>query len=432
MTKARAKKPKRTRRAKKARAPKVTVRKLETAVKLDPRNANLGTDRGREMLGASIRGNGAGRSLLLDRNGQAIAGNKSRDQMLAEGITEVIVVETDGTKAVAVKRMDLELDGEDGRARRLAIADNRVGEVDLNWDADQLLADVNAGMDLDGLWDQRELDAILRGAEGYESPAAPEPEVDRAAELQAKWGTERGQVWEIGRHRLACGDSTVEADVGALLAGATPDGILTDPPYCSGGFQESGKSAGSVGREIAHKHIRNDRLSTRGYIGLLKAAFSRCDAPYLYCFTDWRMWVHLFDIAEGAGFSVRSMIVWDKGTPGMGKGWRSQHELVLWGCKVTPPFGAKHPGMGNVIRLGRTGNELHTTEKPEEMVRAMLRNCFFILSVYDPFLGSGTTMVAAEQNDRTCYGMEIDPGYVAVCLQRMKAMGLEPELEGTK
>jgi len=149
------------RRAKKAKKPRVSVRKLKTAVKQDPRNANLGTDRGRAMIGSSVRTHGAGRSLLLDKNGVAIAGNKSAESMLAEGITEVIVVETDGSQAVAVQRIDLELDGEDGKARALAYGDNRTAEVDLDWDIDALLSAIDAeDSHVSELWNDREIDYL--------------------------------------------------------------------------------------------------------------------------------------------------------------------------------------------------------------------------------------------------------------------------------
>jgi DNA modification methylase len=123
-----------------------------------------------------------------------------------------------------------------------------------------------------------------------------------------------------GGHRLLCGDNTVATDVERVLGGQKMACILTDPPYCSGGFQESGKASGSI-----------DKLSTRGYMSLIKSAISLCSAPLLYVFTDWRMWVNLFDTVESAGFAVRNMIVWHKDYAGMGVGWRTQHELVLFG-----------------------------------------------------------------------------------------------------
>lgn len=111
----------------------------------------------------------------------------------------------------------------------------------------------------------------------------------------------------------------------------------------------------------------------------------------------------------------------------MGRGWRAQHELILWGCRETPPFDKHASGVGNVIGEKRTGNILHTTEKPAELIGVLIENTPFAKTVYDPFSGSGTTMVAAESKRRICYGMELDPGYVAVTLERLSGMGLLPE-----
>jgi DNA modification methylase len=141
------------------------------------------------------------------------------------------------------------------------------------------------------------------------------------------------------------------------------------------------------------------------------------------------MWVWLFDIAESCGYGVRSMIAWDKGTPGMGRGWRSQHELILWAAKATPPFDKHASGVGNVIRSQRTGNVLHTTEKPVELLAVLLKNTPFAKRVADPFLGSGSTLIAAEQVGCQCFGIELDPEYVAVILERAEKFGLTPKLE---
>ena len=129
----------------------------------DHANANKGTERGRYALEASLRQYGAGRSILLDKNGRIIAGNKTVEVAADVGLDDVLIVQTDGTKIVAVQRTDLDIDSPEGRG--LAYADNRVGELSLSWDAEQVLADLNAGMDLSGLFFDFEIDKIL-GREG--------------------------------------------------------------------------------------------------------------------------------------------------------------------------------------------------------------------------------------------------------------------------
>jgi len=103
----------------------------------DPENLNKGTDRGRRMLSQSIQDLGAGRSILVDRNGVIIAGNKTAEAAIAEGLEDAIVVQTQGDKVVVVQRTDLDLT-KDPKAKQLAIADNRIAEIDLSWDAEAL------------------------------------------------------------------------------------------------------------------------------------------------------------------------------------------------------------------------------------------------------------------------------------------------------
>jgi DNA modification methylase len=231
-----------------------------------------------------------------------------------------------------------------------------------------------------------------------------------------------GDLFEIGPHRLLCGDSTNADDVARLMNGEKADIMLTDPPYCSGGFQEAGKKSGSIGTR-GKKMIANDTLSTRGYIALIKGMLSNIDPGIAYIFTDWRMWINLFDVAESCGYGVRNMIVWDKGTPGMGVGWRSQHEIILCGVKVTSPFNPKK-AQGNVIKSNRTGNVNHPTEKPVDLLGAVMDVNDFAKIIADPFLGSGSTMVAAHQLGWKCYGMELDPKYCQVIVDRMRKLDL--------
>ena len=125
----------------------------------DHSNANRGTERGRYALEASLRKYGAGRSILVDRLGRIIAGNKTAETAADVGIDDVIVVQTDGRQVVAVQRTDLDLDSNE--ARELAYADNRVGQLDLDFDPAQILADLNAGVNLDQFWRKDELDELL-------------------------------------------------------------------------------------------------------------------------------------------------------------------------------------------------------------------------------------------------------------------------------
>ena len=136
---------------------------LPTNVTPDPHNANCGTVRGRALLEKSLRELGAGRSIVADKHGTIIAGNKTLDVAVSVGIP-TRVVETDGHELIVVQRTDLDLSEPTGMARRLAYADNRVGQIDLEWDAAALLADATAGLDLDAVgFRADELAAIFVG-----------------------------------------------------------------------------------------------------------------------------------------------------------------------------------------------------------------------------------------------------------------------------
>lgn len=138
--------------------PEEEVREIRNIEDLtpDPDNVNVGTERGLAMLEDSLRKYGAGRSIVVDKDGVVIAGNKTLERAADLGFP-VRVIKTDGKELVVVQREDLDLDSEDGRARELAYTDNRSGEVGLDWDTKKILEDVQEGVDLSGLWSTAEL-----------------------------------------------------------------------------------------------------------------------------------------------------------------------------------------------------------------------------------------------------------------------------------
>lgn len=127
----------------------------------DERNANRGTERGTYMIRQSLQKLGAGRSILLDKNGKVIAGNKTLESAADIGLDDVLIVRTRGDQLVAVMREDLDLDDPEGQARQLAYADNRAGQVSLEWDAGVLSADIASGVDLSDWFHSDELDSVL-------------------------------------------------------------------------------------------------------------------------------------------------------------------------------------------------------------------------------------------------------------------------------
>ncbi len=232
-----------------------------------------------------------------------------------------------------------------------------------------------------------------------------------------------GDLFEIGEHRLLCGDSTDSDSVAKLMNGEKADMVMTDPPYSSGGSQESGKTSGSIGAR-GEKKIKNDNLSTRGYRLLMLDVLKLCgECHSIFIFCDWKMWIETFDISERCGFRVRNMIVWDKMQMGMGMPFRNQHELCLFASKIAGKIG--NGSTPNVLQHRRDREAEHKTPKPVGLLIDLLKQIESV-NVYDPFIGGGSTMVASHQLKRKCYGMELDPKYCQVIVDRMKK--LDPNL----
>ncbi len=200
------------------------------------------------------------------------------------------------------------------------------------------------------------------------------------------------------------------------------DVIVTDPPYSSGGFQEAGKSAGSIGTR-GEATIALDNLSTRGYERLMREVF-RCvnQADEIYLFTDWRMWIPAFDAVESAGWRVRNMLVWDKMSMGMGMPWRNQHEIIVYGKRTSAQI--LDGKRGNVLRVARSGNALHPTEKPVDLLALLISNTR-ARRVIDPFAGSGPALRAAKTLGLSSVGVEKEERYCEIAAERCRQETLD-------
>lgn len=386
-----------------------TIKKLSDLTP-DNKNANRGTERGASLLENSLREYGAGRSILVDRKGKIIAGNKTVEQAGQIGLDDVIVVQTDGTKIVAVQRTDLDLE-KDPRAKALAIADNRVGQVSLEWDP-AMLAELDKEIDLGKFWSDEELNELLSRECSVAIEDEPALLLDRAAELQKAWKTERGQIWEaqsqslLGRtHRLMCG-SCLE-DKHALIAGGDIAAVITDPPYGVGiDYGDFKDELANVGELITPL-----METIREYpVTLLTPGIP---AMWFYPRPTWLLaWIHPAPTSSGPwGFNgINPILAYGK-DPHLagGKGRKPDHIVMV---------------------ADREGVDGHPTPKPLKVWTWLIERGSIYAGdvIYDPFLGSGTTAVACESIGRVCYGMELEPKYVAVALQRLKDMGLTPRL----
>lgn len=386
------------------------------SLKPNPMNPNKHPQEQIEALGGIIRKTGWRNNITIStRSGMIVKGHGRQLAALLEELEEV-PVEYQHYASEADELADL-------------TADNRLAELA---ETDRtMLAEVFAHIDTGEIdfsqsgYTEDEYEELTTALSEAIHNDLEDPDV--VIEPPAEPVTKYGDIWILGgRHRVMCGSCTNPENKAKLLNGEKPQILLTDPPYCSGGSKESDKSTGSIGTMRKNGElpmIANDILSTRGYQNLIGAALADIPCVYAYIFTDWRMWVYLFDLTESAGFGVKSMIVWNKKTPGMGVGWRSQHELCLFGTRAKTHFDG-HKGYGNVLEISRSGNELHPTQKPVELIENLLDNTDFAAGVYDPFGGSGTTLIAAEAKGQKAYCMELTPAYTDTIVKRwIKATG---------
>lgn len=410
--------------------PDKPIKKL-TDLQPDPHNANLGSERGAGLIKQSLEQLGAGRSILADREGIIIAGNKTLEQAVELGLA-VRVVDTDGKELVVVRRTDLDLSDPAGAARQLAYVDNLSTQVDLVWSAEQLVADISQGFDASGWFGADELARIVRQLTPEEQTAAP-AKTDDAEALQEEWGTRLGDLWGIpasneGYHRILCGDATKPEDVERLFGGGKPNLMVTDPPYgvdYDAGWREEAAEKG----QLAYAARRTRRVSNDTTVDW-SAAWALFPGDVVYCWHAGIKGSAVQASLEAAEFEVRSQIIWSKPHFPISRGhyhWR--HEPCWYAVRK----GANASWIGDrqqttvwEIALDKNVQGGHSTQKPIECMARPIAN--HLGDVYDPFIGSGTTMLAADLYRRSCFGMEIDPAYLAVILQRARDWGREPIL----
>lgn len=261
-----------------------------------------------------------------------------------------------------------------------------------------------------------------------QEPVDAEPQIDKAEELRAKWGVESGQLWQLGEHRLLCGDCTYPEIVERLLGGEKADMILTDPPYAL-----FGNSTGVSG-------VTDDKMTAPFFREIFKRAkeFTKPFA-HIYVCCDWHSAFALRQAGVDVGLSEKNLIIWDKGDGGVGAMYQQCYELI-WFFANSPKSSALGGhitgertvnGIPNIWRVGRESSKReHGAQKPIEL--------FSIPVTYgvdedgivmDLFLGSGTTMVACQNLSRKCRAIEISPAYCAVILERMSTAFPEIKIE---
>jgi site-specific DNA-methyltransferase (adenine-specific) len=291
----------------------------------------------------------------------------------------------------------------------LRIVDNKSNESE--WDMDYL-ADELAEIDLSAF----DFDF---GIDLKENEPAEVVEDDYEVEVPEEPKAKLGDIYQLGRHRLMCGDSTSVEDVEKLMDGAKADMVFTDPPYAL-----FGNSTGVAG-------ICDDKMTRPFFLAIFQRLKENTKLfGHIYACCDWHSAFSLQAMAKQAGLTEKNLCIWDKGDGGLGAMYQQCYEMVWFFANsplATQTIGKKKAGertvngKPNIWRYSRenSGSRVHNAQKPVKMVEFALSNSTDSGElVLDLFGGSGTTLIASEGIKRTCYMMELDPKYVDVIINR--------------
>jgi site-specific DNA-methyltransferase (adenine-specific) len=275
-----------------------------------------------------------------------------------------------------------------------------------------------------------------------EEDEAPNPN----DELAAKWGTASGQLWKVHssdgtrQHRVYCGDSSARETFAVLCGEERADLLLTDPPYgvAIGAKNRMLNSFQPSGRNLTP--IENDAMSAEGLGKFLEGVFALCKTYLQDCASVYMTAPQDGDLGEmmmmmrRAGLPIRHVLIWVKNSPTFSMGrldYDYQHEPILYTWNKSHKFYGRGDQKTSVWEYDKPrASAEHPTMKPVALfANAILNSTLPGMIVLDPFLGSGTTLIAAEQSGARCFGVEIDPRYVAVILERAQAAGMTCESE---
>jgi DNA modification methylase len=244
-----------------------------------------------------------------------------------------------------------------------------------------------------------------------------------------------GDLFEIGEHRLLCGDSTDSDAVAKLMDGQKADMVFTDPPYNVDFAGQELSNTTKDGKQILHhkgansKHdkIKNDSMPDKEFMEFMKGVLSNVSlfnkGAWYFCFCDLKLDLILTPLKE-MGFNWKSIIIWKKNQATLsGKDYKSRYEPIIYGCPESSFYGERYK-QEDIWEFQRTlKNDLHPTMKPIPLIENAVKNSSKEgMTIMDLFLGSGSTMVASHQLKRKCFGMELDPKYCQVIVDRMKKL----------
>lgn len=394
-----------------------------------------------KALARSIREFGFTAPVLVDETNRVLAGHGRLEAARLLGLECVPTLTITGLS--------------EAKKLAYAIADNRIAEL-AGWDRALLAAEVEAILELDAEVDltitgfaTAEIDLLIQGDE--ENPARSEDADDTVAlpEPSDRAVTRLGDLWSLGEHRLLCGDATDAAALDRLMAGEPARLVITDPPY---NVRIDGHVTGKGKRRHRAFAMASGEMTPEAFQAFLARSLGAAvahslDGALAFVFMDWRHLAELQAAARALGLDQLNLVVWSKTNAGMGSLYRSQHELIAvvksgtalhvnnvalgrYGRNRTNVW--TYPG-ANTFRRGRLEDlEAHPTVKPIALIADAIQDASNRGdTVLDPFVGSGTTILAVERMGRRCRAVEIDPLYCDVAIRRWqertsKAAILEP------
>ena len=387
------------------------------AIKTNPKNPRLIKDDKFKKLVKSIQEFPQMlelRPIVVDENNIILGGNMRYKACIEAGLKEIFILKAEDLT-------ELQKD-------EFIVKDNvGFGEWDWDilaneWDTDKL---TDWGLDLP-------LDVSVQELEAEEDDYEIPNEINTDIVL--------GDLFEIGEHRLLCGDSTDSDQVAKLMNGQKADMVFTDPPYNVDFKGQELSNTTKDGIEVLHhkgansKHakIKNDSMPDDEFLDFMRQVLSNIllfnQGAWYFSFCDLKLDLLLTPLKE-MGFNWKSIIIWKKNQATLsGKDYKSRYEPIVYGCPENSFYGERYK-QEDIWEFQRTlKNDLHPTMKPIPLIENALNNSSKEgMSILDLFLGSGSTMVASHQLKRKCYGMELDPKYCQVIIDRMKK--LDPSLE---
>ena len=364
------------------------------------------TDKQAKDLKASLAKFGLADPLIINTNNELIGGHQRK-----KILESLMGVAPDYEIDVRVPDRELSID----EARELNV---RLNKNAGQWDFDILANNFELDDLLDWGFDKGELDLDLWADD---APEDVEPQIDKAEELRVKWGVETGQLWQLGEHRLICGDCLDKNVIERVMGGDKADCCVTDPPY------------GVLGTSTGAKSDTNMIVP---FFRELWGAIKSSGAFDVYMCCDWRTYPVIWNAVTY--YDILALIVWNKPTGGLGNPYRRKYELMVFARPKTSDtvmFNAGRRGGSKITDVdvwdsARVTEKEHNAQKPVELIERALNNSTVEDDViFEPFLGSGTTLIACERLGRKCRAVEISPAYVAVAIQRwVDVTGKEPVL----